>query len=206
MSADNIKNISKIHHVKYTRENNKLMYHVWQYYGIGIGKSFPVGQQPCSPKYTVTVPFQNNHLSLGKAVKEKKGRKEVILCSEPMCIKTFESVDQMLHHLDFETHLYASSNVTQLSTVSDKWVKRFSVSEPKHVIDKSVVAITETFGKKPMLEMGWAIPKICLRKFSVIQKNFLNEVFDDGEKNKCKVSPEQALKKMKERRLKNSFR
>ena len=36
-AMDNIKSISRIHHVKYVEENGSKMYHVWQYYGIGDG-------------------------------------------------------------------------------------------------------------------------------------------------------------------------
>ena len=53
-SAENIKNIAKVHHVKYLNENGKLFYHVWQYYGIGKGKKFPVGPLPIASNYTVS--------------------------------------------------------------------------------------------------------------------------------------------------------
>ena len=35
-----IKDISKIHHVKYLYDDNKLQYQVWQYREIGIGRKF----------------------------------------------------------------------------------------------------------------------------------------------------------------------
>ena len=61
----NIKKISRIHHVKYIMENKKEMFHVWQYYGIGEGRKFPVGEFPITPSYYVTAPFQRvNTLSL----------------------------------------------------------------------------------------------------------------------------------------------
>ena len=126
-SADNIKNIAKVHHVKYLNENGKLFYHVWQYYGIGKGKKFPVGPLPIASNYTVSIPFEEDHVSYGLAMATKKNNKIPIHCSEPMCTKLFGTVDKMLHHLDYEEHEYdTSKNVSQLSKVSDKWVQRFS--------------------------------------------------------------------------------
>jgi hypothetical protein len=54
---------------------------------------------------------------------------------------------------------------------------------------------TDTISK---LEMGWAIPVRSNRRLSNLQKNFLNKLFDDGETSGVKVSPEHALKLMRE--------
>ena len=64
-SAENIKKIAKIHHVKYLKKNGQLFFHVWQYYGIGKGKKYPVSQLPSASNYTVTIPFEEGHLSFG---------------------------------------------------------------------------------------------------------------------------------------------
>ena len=44
-----IKDISKIHHVKLMYDGNKLQYQVWQYSGIGIGRKFEVLESHLSP-------------------------------------------------------------------------------------------------------------------------------------------------------------
>ena len=84
MNPKNIHNIAKIHHVKYITEEKKEKFHVWQYYGIGEGKKYPVGKLPETPSYTVTVPFQEGH-SFGNAMVTKSQRKEGIFHAEPMC-------------------------------------------------------------------------------------------------------------------------
>ena len=114
-----------------------------------------------------------------------------------MCIKSFDSVDKMLHHLNFESHEYeVNTNVSQLSTVSDRWVKRFCVDEPignaVRIVDYDLLV------SDSVVDMGWAIPKRNVRRFNDTQKQFLNKLFDDGELTKSKVSPEMALKKMKD--------
>ena len=94
----NIKDVSKIHQVKYVVDDRQPQYHVWQYYGIGNGKSFKVGKEPEILKHTIKVPLESNHTSYGRASKASK--KEIIYCSEPMCVKSFSSVDLMLKHLN----------------------------------------------------------------------------------------------------------
>ena len=94
----NIKDLSKIHQVKYVVDDRQPQYHVWQYYGIGNGKSFKVGKEPEILKHTIKVPLESNHTSYGRASKASK--KEIIYCSEPMCVKSFSSVDLMLKHLN----------------------------------------------------------------------------------------------------------
>ena len=47
-----IKNILKIHHVKYDyRDKSQTKFHVWQYSNIGPGKKFDIPSQPKAPKY-----------------------------------------------------------------------------------------------------------------------------------------------------------
>ena len=123
-----IKNISRIHHVKYLEKDGKMYYNVWQYYGIGSGKSFNVGALPATPKYEVTIPFQSDHLQLGLGKKKKK-KQMPIMCPDALCAKSFDTVDDMLYHTDFEEHEYdvQGNMASQLAKVSDKWVKRFSV-------------------------------------------------------------------------------
>ena len=113
----NIKDLSKIHQVKYVVDDRQPQYHVWQYYGIGNGKSFKVGKEPEILKHTIKVPFESNHTSYGRASKASK--KEIIYCSEPMCVKSFSSVDLMLKHLNYGKHEYQSTKSSQMDRVKD---------------------------------------------------------------------------------------
>ena len=189
INPENIKSVSKIHHIKYVDS----MFHVWQYYGIGKGKKYPVGALSPTPTYDITVPFEKNH-SFGNVMVETRKRKETIFCAESMCSKSFNSVDDMLHHLDYEEHTYVGSKtVTQMSRVSDAWVQRFAVegaesSEHQDIADESLTSLTGVCD----LPMGWAIPVRTTRCLTNVQKNFLNRLFDEGETTGSKVTAEDA--------------
>ena len=47
-----IKDISKIHHVKYLYDDNKLQYQEWQYSGIGIGRNLKFLESQLHPSMT----------------------------------------------------------------------------------------------------------------------------------------------------------
>jgi hypothetical protein len=201
-NPENIPKISRIHHVKYLTEGKTDTFHVWQYYGIGEGKRFPVGMLPETPAYTVTVPFQKDH-SFGNAMVSKKPKKEIVYCAESMCKKKFDSVDEMLDHFNYQPHDYVDSNtVSQLSTVSDNWVKRFAGDDAESTMQSSDQAANVSLSScdgESKLRMGWAIPQRVQRRLSNLQKNFLNQLFDEGEITGAKVTGEQALKLMKEK-------
>ena len=57
VNDSNIKDVTKIHCIKYIEVDGKLKYHVWQYYGIEDGKQYNVGRVPISLKADVAVPF-----------------------------------------------------------------------------------------------------------------------------------------------------
>ena len=56
-----IKNISKIHHVKYDySDKSQTKFHVWQYSNIGPGKKFDKPSQPKAPKYEEKMMVEKN--------------------------------------------------------------------------------------------------------------------------------------------------
>ena len=103
----------------------------------------------------------------------------------------------MIYHTDFEEHHYEQNMASQLAKVSDNWVKRFSIdsTSSENLIHVKFVNCNQ---QNKNLSIGWAIPKRCTRRLNVVQKNFLNKVFDDGTVSKSKVSAEKALQMMKE--------
>ena len=52
-----IKNISKIHHVKYIYDDTKNEYQMWQFSEIGQGKKYEVKGHPVAPFYEEKMPF-----------------------------------------------------------------------------------------------------------------------------------------------------
>ena len=122
-----------------------------------------------------------------------------MFCAVAMCKKSFESVDCMLYHLNYEEHEYDDTKTaTQLSKVADKWVQRFSVEESNDVASSSGSHTIDIDAKNESeLMMGWAVPKRSNRRLTAAQKKFLDFLFDEGVRTHMKISPEQALEKMK---------
>ena len=110
-------------------------------------------------------------------------------------MQSFQSFAKLERHLNFENQCYKERISTQLAMVADKWVKRFegTVEQRSSNADK----INE--GRQlesSLLKMGWAIPERVQRRLTAAQKEFLNKLFDDGEKSGNKVSTEKAEQKM----------
>ena len=141
-----------------------------------------------TPEYKVTVPFQQEHDSFG-TVMVKNNKKARVFCAETMCKKSFDSVDEMLHHLDFEEHDFVSTQlVTQLARVADKWVARFTVD---NATENSSACSDQDVTESAVvseLEMGLAIPKRSNRSFKEVQTNLLDRWFDQGETTGVKSS------------------
>ena len=78
-----------------------------------------------------------------------------------MCKWSFDCVDEMLHHFNYEEHDYVDSKtVTQLSTVADKWVKRFAAEDDDALIPSCSQSedVPCASDGETELTMGWAIP------------------------------------------------
>ena len=119
-------------------DGGKLQYNVWRYYRIGDGKRFDEEPEPISLKADITVPFQHDHLSFGKAT-EKTKKSDIIYCSEPMCVKSFTSVYKMLKHLDFEKHDFQQTKSSSMEKVKDNWVKRFCLDSDVRSLPSSEI-------------------------------------------------------------------
>ena len=87
--------------------------------------------------------------------------------------------------------------VTQMSRVTDEWVKRFAVEGAGSSNTTSNNGSASIVSNACQLQMGWAIPKRSNRTLSNTQKKFLNKLFDDGEKLGVKVTAEHAFKLMR---------
>ena len=68
-----IKNISKIHHVKYDySDKSQTKFHVWQYSNIGPGKKFDIPSQPKARKYEEKMKFYDGGEKFGFVCDKKE--------------------------------------------------------------------------------------------------------------------------------------
>ena len=191
-----ISDISKVHSIKYLYNVDDFTLHVWQFYGIGCDKVFPVVDSPAAPKYSVTIPFDSENRTVARARKQATS-KSIIYCPEIMCVESFTSVASLRDHLDFGKHVYATKNVPQIEKVKGMWVERFSVGSSKPLPSREYEGIDGNT-EKEALAMGWAISKRLTRRLTNQQKSFLNKIFDQGEVTNNKVTAEATLAMLKD--------
>ena len=115
-TTNNIKEVSKIHCIRYIENGNKLRYHVWRYHDIGDGIQCDIGPVPLSLNNEVTMQFKYKHLLLGKASSSKLKKIDIIYCSETLCVKSFSSVDVMLKHSNFGKHEFGETSSRSMKT------------------------------------------------------------------------------------------
>ena len=100
-----IKNISKIHHVKYDyNDKSQTKFHIWQYSYICPGKKFDIPSQPKAPKYEEKMKFYDGVEKFG-FVSDKKEHSATspheFPCTDESCILTFQSFAKLERHLNF---------------------------------------------------------------------------------------------------------
>jgi len=83
-----IKDISKIHHVKYLYNGPEMQYHVWQYSNIGPGKMFLISGQPNARHYKEIKPFFNIGSTFG-TVRSRNNNSPDISCTAGYSIHCF---------------------------------------------------------------------------------------------------------------------
>ena len=134
-----IKNISKIHHIKYIYDDTKNEYQMWQYSEIGQGKKYEVKGHPVAPFYEEKMPFFYVGDSFGTIQTQSKNETD-IRCTDKACILNFSTYKKLEKHLNFG-HNFEAENQTQLSKVADKQVKRFHQSTP-YSIEKQMSSLS----------------------------------------------------------------
>ena len=123
-----------------------------------------------------------------------------IPCTDKVCTLNFSSYEKLEKHLNFGHHKFEVENQTQLSKVTDKWVKRFHQSTPLS-IEKQMPSLPSnmmcsTSGSKHRFKKGWGIPGRVQRQLTDNQKRLLKKIFDDGKKSGNKFSAAQAEKQL----------
>ena len=198
-----IKEISKIHNIKYIYNDGGVKVQVWMYTQIGQGKIYKLDYQPTAPKFKEVIPFSKSD-SFGKVKASNENiEKQIFLCSNEFCIKTYNSYDALLSHLDFGVHEY-EMQASQMSQIRDKWVSRFEGESLEVSVELPSRDTTQLSDTQALL-MGWAIPVRIVRRLTDAQKEFLNKIFDEGASTGNKSSAEKAERKMRNHFTPNDY-
>ena len=92
-----------------------------------------------------------------------------IPCTGKVCTLNFSSYEKLEKHLNFGHHKFGVENQTQLSKVTDKWVKRFHQSTPLSIekqMPSSSNMMCSTSGSKHRFKKGWGIPGRVQRRLT----------------------------------------
>ena len=132
-----------------------------------------------------------------KELKPRKDRQICtdIFCTERGCIDTFETFEQLNEHI-----LNGIHHISKVGTLYNHVKKSFAnwllKSSSLHSVNTSaptrkVPSYPDSYSDSLFSNQGWALPKRITFHFNEIQKNFLFNLFADGERNGKKYSPEE---------------
>ena len=100
-----------------------------------------------------------------------------IPCTDKVCTLNFSSYEKLEKHLNFGHHKFEVENQTQLSKVTDKWVKRFHQSTPLSIekqMPSSSNMMCSTSGSKHRFKKGWGIPGRVQRRLKILEASQQN--------------------------------
>ena len=172
---------------------------VWRYCNIGPGKVSELPECPKAPRYILKSKFRENISSVGSGKRARpENKQDKFYCTDEHCLKSLDSIEQLQEHLDFGVHEYSKVNPTQLSKVMDMLVKMHQVENATQQNPTAVEGGLHDTDNITILPMGWAIkPERVVRRHSAKLKEFLDRLFDEGERTKNKCTPERALNLMR---------
>ena len=194
-----IPNISIYHSMEFTDNGIKL----WRYYGIGSGVSQSyASESEASFKSGIQVVKKFIQCSGIANVQRKKNSKpridrqwcNLVFCSYDECTATFTSFTDLEAHMIQGVHSIPKA-ISSADLVKKSFANRMlmAASSHSHVTSTPVPSSSKVIvPSNQLVSKGWALPVRSTFRFNVRQKTFLFQLFENGEKNGKKESPEDA--------------
>ena len=177
LKTNKIKNISRIHHVKYDYSENETKFHVWQYSNIGPGKKFDVPVEPKAPRFEEKVQFYDSGNKFGFICERRKNPvlSDDFTCTEEACVLTFTSFTNLQCHLNFGRHHFEEKNKTQLAMVCDRWAKIFEGTVEQIIVNNKKSKWSTCYIKSAENRLGYARtnPKMTERGAKITFKQII---------------------------------
>jgi len=125
-------------------------------------------------------------------------------CPVKGCIKTFLRSSSLQYHMIFDEHVIQSKKETIYERAKQGYAKRLEEgSHPNPALQTKF----EVFQGEKILKQGWALKSCKSRSpFNDREKEFLNEIFEDGERTGIKVNPDTVAKTKRRSRNENNER
>ena len=123
-------------------------------------------------------------------------------CPVKGCMKTFLRSSTLQHHMIIDEHVIQSKKETLYERAKQEYAKR--LEEGSHA-NPALQTKFEVFQGENNLKQGWALKSCKSRSpFNDRQKEFLNEIFEEGERTGINVNPDTVARTM--RRARNEKR
>ena len=113
-------------------------------------------------------------------------------CTEANCVMQFRREDRLRAHLLIGSHKFVTSSSSLLDKAILMYKETMINDDARRIPSMSTasIAVTPSSFRKSKLEEGWALfqprPNV---KFTLAQKTYLNEKYDEGEKSGGKWDP-----------------
>ena len=129
-------------------------------------------------------------------------------CPEEGCIKVYQSHSSLQRHLDAEKHLLALERESTYDVIKKKWAETCksisgSYMEAAHPPTSASASVShsQSEGAPPTADMGWALKKTKKSvHFTTKVRQFLREVFLQGEATGNKATAEDVAARMRSMR------
>ena len=117
-------------------------------------------------------------------------------CIDPDCIKAFRKEKQYIHHISIGEHVYDEQ---KLDTLEDRSKRLWSIQCNELRFEQQNISF-EAISEEPMIfeNHGYALKRRKkTSRFPVKVKNYLTDLYRNGEETGRKISPQVAAKKMR---------
>ncbi|CAC5390221.1 unnamed protein product [Mytilus coruscus] len=207
-------------------DNNSMT--VWRQYDIGKGQRYPfkdigINANTCIPAITTLSvsdlkvkqlkqkPLQHVQEGESQQIQPDKNptlqvenASNLFSCPEDGCICTFINFGNMLRHLDIGNHTFSEQNVNlkdRVRIMYSELIETKSLQKDHVVPDEPVIETSH------LLNKGWGPKgKREVKRFSVEQKDFLVQKFNQGEVTGHKYEPEEVGNEMRTAKNKDGKR
>lgn len=201
MNKGKVTGVKSYHSFVFEDEDMKL----YSYYNIGQGKSEKYNEVQYIPATELVTPWI---ASTRQGVDMIQAQQNVLYaCPETKCKASFKNEQQLNDHVASGNHdLVEPTKHDQILDmfVLQKYANELEHAQVKDAYKKRQLSELEKQKYQEYFKQGFALPIIKRKKFSDKQKNFVKQIFDEGNKNKVnKKTPEQIAQLMK---ADNNFR
>ena len=180
----------------------------WRAFEIGDGDLLPYTSTSGSEEptgLTLVSDFGNQECGKmakkGQASSSSKSMELLFPCTEPGCIKSYESEEMLEQHLDTGKHTMHVEQESAYDRIKKNWAKTLSgltVGMQKLSVAESSMKGLGKKDESTELKSGWALksPKKPTRMTENV-KSFLVHVFNEGQRTGRKANPHEVAHTMK---------